>query len=145
MKAPALIAAALLAACGSTARDAYIAHGADVASTGVGLAMGAAEANPLGAGLLVLKPAAVWWADSLPEPDRTQTLNVLGATGWAATAHNVCVLAFDPASVADCAALMIRPALPAPTHQPPPTPTREAPGHDARPAHPARQRCPLAR
>ena len=31
-----------------TSKGTYAAHGADLASTGVGLAMGAAEANPLG-------------------------------------------------------------------------------------------------
>lgn len=107
------IAVLLLSAC-ATPTDAPLTNAiagqsADVVITGLGLELveGVTEANPLGVGLLIVKPAAVWWADSLPEPDRTQALNVLGATGWAATAHNVCMLAFDPASVASCVALGI--------------------------------------
>jgi hypothetical protein len=74
-------------------RDAIAGQAADVVSTGVALSVveTATETNPLGAGLLALKPGLVWWANTLPEPGRSQTLRGLAATGWGPAVNNVCI------------------------------------------------------
>ena len=66
---------------------------ADVGSTGVGLAMGAAEANPLG--LLTLGAKAVIYNQikEAPAVEQPKLWSTYGAFGWGATANNLCVIA----------------------------------------------------
>ena len=90
----AMIAGALLLyGCGATKQGAYAAHGADIASTGVGLALGAAEANPLGIVALPIKLAMVEYAGSLPSDERPAAYAALSAITWGAVANNLCVIA----------------------------------------------------
>ena len=82
-----------LAACTPTKEATYAAHGADVVSTGVGLALGAAEANPLGIVALPIKLAMVEYAGSLPPDEQPAAYATLSAVTWGAVANNICIIA----------------------------------------------------
>lgn len=91
----AIILALLLVSSSAHADDAldYAVQGqvADMASTAVGLAQGAVEANPLGPGaLLIVKPALIYLAHTDPDPEtRRFRLRVLGSVGWAPVLGNI--------------------------------------------------------
>lgn len=96
-----LIAAILLAAGPAFAdadsnlhEQAVHAGIADVATTALGLAAGAAEANPLGAALSIgLKPLVLHYVATLPEEQRALPL-AAAASLWSGVAvNNVCVIA----------------------------------------------------
>ena len=89
----AIILCLALAACTPTKETTYAAHGADVVSTGVGLALGAAEANPLGIVALPIKLAMVEYAGSLPPDEQPAAYAALSAVTWGAVANNICVIA----------------------------------------------------
>jgi len=89
----ALLLSLLLTGCVGTREGTYAAHGADLATTGVGLAMGAAEANPLGIVALPIKLAMVEYAGSLPPDEQPAAYAALAAVTWGAVANNICVIA----------------------------------------------------
>jgi hypothetical protein len=66
---------------------------ADVGSTAVGLAFGAAEANPLGILTLGAKAIAYQQIKAAPAVEQPAMWSAYGAFGWGAAANNVCVLA----------------------------------------------------
>lgn len=66
---------------------------ADVGTTGVGLAMGAAEANPLGILTLGVKAVMYDQIKAAPAAEQPKLWSAYGAFGWAATANNLCILA----------------------------------------------------
>lgn len=66
---------------------------ADVGSTAVGLALGAAEANPLGILTLGVKAYAYQQIKDAPPTEQPAMWSAYGAFGWGATANNVCVIA----------------------------------------------------
>lgn len=66
---------------------------ADVGSTGIGLAMGAAEANPLGLVTLGVKAAMYQRIKEAPPTEQPRMWGVYGAFGWGAAANNLCVIA----------------------------------------------------
>lgn len=70
------------------------AGAADVATTLVGFGVGLVEANPLGFGGAVAIKLATWTAlAATPESAQaTQITHKLSATGWAAAAHNACLV-----------------------------------------------------
>ena len=68
-------------------------HWADVGSTGVGLAMGAAEANPLGLLTLGVKAIAYQQIKEAPALEQPRMWSAYGAFGWGATANNLCIIA----------------------------------------------------
>jgi len=87
-----ILLAILLSGCASMPPDkqaVYAAHGADIASTAVGLAAGAAEANPLGVLLIPVKVILTENCDRQPEPARTGCLHAVEAVAWSATANNI--------------------------------------------------------
>lgn len=89
----AILAALLLTGCAGTREGTYAAHGADLASTGVGLALGAAEANPLGVVGIPIKIAITEHIKTLPEDDQPQAYSALSAVTWGAVGNNACVIA----------------------------------------------------
>ncbi len=88
-----ILATLLLTGCVGTREGTYAAHGADLASTGVGLAMGAAEANPLGVIGIPIKIAITEHIKTLPEDDQPQAYAALSAITWGAVGSNLCVIA----------------------------------------------------
>jgi hypothetical protein len=66
---------------------------ADVGTTGVGLLMGAAEANPLGILTLGMKVAAYNEIKKAPEVEQPRLWGMYGAVGWGAAANNLCIIA----------------------------------------------------
>lgn len=90
------LAALLLALCLSAHADpserAQNAAIADVASTGAALALGAAEANPLGLLTLPMKFAAIRYAEGLPDGDKQTAQSVISSMWRGAAANNVCVI-----------------------------------------------------
>lgn len=74
------------------AQTAHEAAAADVATTGIGLALGAAEANPLGLLTLPAKLAAIQHAESLPTGEREYALSVISSMWTGAAANNLCVI-----------------------------------------------------
>lgn len=90
------IAALLLALClhahADTAERAQNAAIADVASTGAALALGAAEANPLGLLTLPMKFAAIRYAEGLPDGDKQTAQSVISSMWRGAAANNVRVI-----------------------------------------------------
>lgn len=66
---------------------------ADVGSTGLGLALGAAEANPLGILTLGVKAMAYKQIQEAPPTEQPAMWSAYGAFGWGATANNLCVIA----------------------------------------------------
>lgn len=83
----------LLTACAPTREGTYAAHGADLATTGVGLALGAAEANPLGVIGIPIKIAITEHIKTLPEDEQPQAYAALSAVTWGAVGNNACVIA----------------------------------------------------
>ncbi|WP_374640765.1 hypothetical protein [Hydrogenophaga sp.] len=73
--------------------DAVNGQWADVGSTGVGLALGAAEANPLGILTLGLKVMTYNNIVKAPELEQPALWSAYGALGWGAAANNLCVIA----------------------------------------------------
>lgn len=73
--------------------QAVTGHVADVGSTAVGLAMGAAEANPLGLLTLGVKAVAYQQIKEAPAVEQPEMWSTYGAFGWGATANNLCVIA----------------------------------------------------
>lgn len=95
-----LAAAACLAAGAARAEEVVELHDkavagqvADVGSTAIGLAMGAAEANPLGILTLGVKAIAYQQIQEAPPTERPAMLSAYGAFGWGAAANNICVIA----------------------------------------------------
>lgn len=95
-----LVAAACLAAGSARAEEAPDLQGkavagqvADVGSTAIGLAMGAAEANPLGILTLGVKAIAYKQIQEAPPTDQPRMWSAYGAFGWGAAANNLCVIA----------------------------------------------------
>lgn len=87
------LAAALLMATAAQAQPSTTAAALDVASTAAAIAIGAAEANPIGLVTIPLKAAAIAHADTLPEGER-QAQHLDLATLWrAAAVNNACVIA----------------------------------------------------
>lgn len=74
-------------------REAVEGNVADVVSTGAGIAMGAAEANPLGpVGVVVAKVVLHQYIKALPAVEQPQAWRLFGAVGWGAAANNLCVV-----------------------------------------------------
>jgi hypothetical protein len=73
--------------------SAVMGQAADVGSTGAGLLMGAAEANPLGLVTLGIKAVAYQKIKSSPPVEQPRLWGMYGAMGWGATANNLCVIA----------------------------------------------------
>ena len=65
---------------------------ADVATNGIGLALGAAEANPIGLLTLPAKLAAIQHAESLPTGEREYALSVISSMWTGAAANNLCII-----------------------------------------------------
>lgn len=92
----AFLTLALLTGCASlklpekNLGEAIAAGALDCATTGTFLALGAAvEANPLGpVAACVLKPLSVAYANSKPEPERTQALHATTALWTGASVNN---------------------------------------------------------
>lgn len=83
----------LLIATSAHAQTAGEAAAADVATTGIGLALGAAEANPIGLLTMPAKLIALDYANSLPTGDREYALSLFGSLWTGAAANNLCVIA----------------------------------------------------
>jgi hypothetical protein len=66
---------------------------ADVGTTAVGLALGAAEANPLGLVALGVKALMYDQIQRAPASEQPALWSIYGAFGWGATANNLCVIA----------------------------------------------------
>ena len=66
---------------------------ADVGTTGIGLAMGASEANPLGILTLGVKAYAYAQIKEAPLVEQPRMWSAYGAFGWGAAANNVCIIA----------------------------------------------------
>lgn len=96
-----LLAGAACLAAGQARADTTVAladkaangHWADVGSTGVGLAMGAAEANPLGLLTLGVKAVAYQQIKEAPPLEQPRMWSAYGAFGWGAAANNLCIIA----------------------------------------------------
>jgi hypothetical protein len=89
----AVLAIVLLTGCASVGRDRAVqAHQADIGSTVVGLALGAAEGNPLG---LLALPIKAWQMHEISkEPEatvRAEAYLKVAAAAEGAAANNVCV------------------------------------------------------
>jgi hypothetical protein len=100
----------LLTGCASMDVEdrALAGQGADISSTAIGLAVGAAEANPLGIGLLAVKAISYHHIKSAPPEQQPAMWSAFGAMGWGAAVNNVCVIALivtGGAAVALCPAL----------------------------------------
>jgi hypothetical protein len=85
--------AVLIAGCAAMTGEqkAVAGQGADLGTTAVGLALGAAEANPLGIGLLGVKVLAYQHIKAAPSIEQPAMWSAFGALGWGAAANNVCV------------------------------------------------------
>ena len=75
------------------AQTAEQAAAADVATTGIGLALGAAELNPVGVLTLPLKLIAIQQAEALPTGEREYALSVISSMWTGAAANNLCIVA----------------------------------------------------
>jgi len=68
-----------------------------VADVGITLGMIAegsfVESNPLGVGLLVLKPSLIAYSNGLEGEEKNKALHITGAVGWSAFWHNLAILA----------------------------------------------------
>jgi hypothetical protein len=73
--------------------NALYGQAADVGSTGIGLALGAAEANPLGIMTLGIKAVAYQKIKNSPPVEQPRLWGMYGALGWGAAANNLCVIA----------------------------------------------------
>lgn len=74
-------------------RNALIGQAADIGTTGAGLLLGAAEANPLGLMTLGIKAVAYQKIKDSPPVDQPRLWGMYGALGWGAAANNLCVIA----------------------------------------------------
>jgi hypothetical protein len=90
-----LIAVILLSGCASVGRDRAVqAHQADIGSTVVGLALGAAEGNPLSLAVLPLKWLQMREIAAMPDAvSRAEAYMRVAAVTNGAVANNVCVIA----------------------------------------------------
>lgn len=78
----------------STAQQQAVAgHAADLGTTGIGLLLGAAEANPLGLLTVGLKVWAHQKIQDAPPEEQPRLWSAYGAMGWGAAANNMCVIA----------------------------------------------------
>lgn len=82
-----------LACLSAQAQTAEQAAAADVATTGVGLALGAAEMNPVGMLTLPLKLIAIQQAEALPTGEREYALSAISSMWTGAAANNLCIVA----------------------------------------------------
>lgn len=73
--------------------EAVAAHAADIATTASGLAIGAAEANPLGLLLLPAKAISYHRIKASPAIEQPAMWAAYEAMGWGAAANNACVIA----------------------------------------------------
>lgn len=87
-----LFAGAAKAATTESEDSAVNSQIADVGSTGVGLLMGAAEANPLGLVTLGMKAAAYQQIKEAPPVEQPRLWGMYGAFGWGAAANNLCII-----------------------------------------------------
>lgn len=89
--------AILLLSCslahGQTAEQSQTAALTDLGSTAIGLAMGAAEANPIGVLTIPLKFVLIDRADKLPDGEKQRAHSVIGSLWHGATVNNLCVVA----------------------------------------------------
>lgn len=85
----------LVATCANaqTAEQSQTAALTDLGSTAIGLAMGAAEANPIGVLTIPLKFVLIDRADKLPDGEKQRAHSVIGSLWHGATVNNVCVIA----------------------------------------------------
>ena len=74
-------------------QNAVLGQAADVGSTGIGLLLGAAEANPLGLVTLGIKAVAYQKIKESPPVEQPRLWGMYGAMGWGAAANNLCVIA----------------------------------------------------
>jgi hypothetical protein len=82
-------------------KSAIAGQAADVATTALGIARGAAEANPLGPGAAVLiKPLVYAAIKAQPKEDQPKLFSIFGTAGWAAAANNLCVISTGGACLA---------------------------------------------
>ena len=90
------LVALLLAFCltvhAGPAEQAQQSAAADVVTTGVGLALGAAEANPLGLALIPLKLIVLDYAAGLPDGEKQTVQSAVGSLWLGAAANNICVI-----------------------------------------------------
>ena len=110
--------ALLLATTGVSAQTTERAADAaalDVLTTAAGLAMGAAEANPVGLLTLPGKLIALDYAQGLPTGEREHALSVISAVWRGAAANNLCIVvaiatggAFGPACAVAGLAVALR-------------------------------------
>jgi len=82
-----------LSGCAITRSPASDAAVTDVASTGLGIALGAAEANPIGLVTIPLKLALLNHAETLPEGEKQEAQTTLSALWNGAAVNNVCTVA----------------------------------------------------
>lgn len=66
---------------------------ADSATTLGALALGAAEANPIGLATIPAKIGILWHCKALPEDERAECLSVADALWGGAAVNNVCIIA----------------------------------------------------
>jgi hypothetical protein len=92
VKLIALLLALMLSGCAITRSPASDAATADVATTGLGLLAGAAEADPVGLALIPVKLALLAHTETLPDVERLHAQTTLSAFWNAAAVNNVCVL-----------------------------------------------------
>ena len=81
-----------LTAQADTSQRAQEAAVADVATTVMGLSLGAAEANPLGLALIPLKLVALEYAGRLPDGEKQTVQSAVGSFWLGAAANNICVI-----------------------------------------------------
>ena len=90
------LVALLLAFCltvhAGPAEQAQQSAAADVVTTGVGLALGAAEANPLGLATIPLKWGILEYASRLPDGEKQTVQSAVGSFWLGAAANNICVI-----------------------------------------------------
>jgi len=90
------LAAILLTLCLTAQADpsqrAQEAAVADVATTVMGLSLGAAEANPLGLALIPLKWGILEYASHLPDGEKQTVQSAVGSFWLGAAANNICVI-----------------------------------------------------
>jgi hypothetical protein len=88
----ALILSLLLSGCATAERSAVTGQAADIGSTGIALAMGATEANPLGAVALGVKAVVYNYIKAEPPIQQPHLWGIYGAFGWGAAANNLCII-----------------------------------------------------
>ena len=81
-----------LTAQADPAQRAQEAAVADVATTVLGLSLGAAEANPLGLATIPLKWGILEYASRLPDGEKQTVQSAVGSLWLGAAANNICVI-----------------------------------------------------